>query len=70
MSPLPVPMAKKRIRRGAVSAEVFTEEDAASYVKKVRLEGLMKNIFFLILAKLSCLYGGHLEFLRGMYLQS
>lgn len=34
----PTPLAaptKKRSRRGAVSAEVYTEEDAASYVKKV-----------------------------------
>ncbi|KAH9282232.1 cAMP-dependent protein kinase regulatory subunit [Echinococcus granulosus] len=27
--------AKRRVRRGAVSGEVYTEEDAASYVKKV-----------------------------------
>ena len=37
--PSPAPPAtatvKKRTRRGAVSAEVYTEEDAASYVKKV-----------------------------------
>jgi hypothetical protein len=26
---------QKRIRRGAVSAEVYKEEDAAQYVKKV-----------------------------------
>lgn len=31
----PQPAPKKRTRRGAVSAEVYTEEDAASYVKKV-----------------------------------
>ena len=37
VSPIPPqPAAKKRSRRGAVSAEVYTEEDAASYVKKVR----------------------------------
>ena len=30
----PTPAQRPR-RRGAVSAEVFTEEDAASYVKKV-----------------------------------
>lgn len=37
VSPIPPQSApKKRIRRGAVSAEVYTEEDAASYVKKVR----------------------------------
>lgn len=36
ISPIPPLQApKKRIRRGAVSAEVYTEEDAASYVKKV-----------------------------------
>ena len=35
VSPLPVAIPKK-VRRGAVSAEVYTEEDAASYVKKVR----------------------------------
>lgn len=36
LSPMPPqPMPKKRSRRGAVSAEVYTEEDAASYVKKV-----------------------------------
>ncbi|ESO10754.1 hypothetical protein HELRODRAFT_72321 [Helobdella robusta] len=35
-SPTPQAAApKKRSRRGAVSAEVYTEEDAASYVKKV-----------------------------------
>jgi len=33
----PHPVPKRRSRRGAVSAEVYTEEDAASYVKKVRL---------------------------------
>ena len=31
----PLPQPKKRSRRGAVSAEVYTEEDAQSYVKKV-----------------------------------
>jgi cAMP-dependent protein kinase regulator len=36
VSPIPPQSApKRRIRRGAVSAEVYTEEDAASYVKKV-----------------------------------
>ena len=29
--------ANRRVRRGAVSGEVYTEEDAASYVKKVSL---------------------------------
>ena len=31
----PSSATKQRSRRGAVSAEVYTEEDAASYVKKV-----------------------------------
>ena len=30
------PVVKGRRRRGAISAEVYTEEDAASYVRKVR----------------------------------
>ena len=30
------PAMTKRVRRGAVSAEVYREEDAAQYVKKVR----------------------------------
>ncbi|XP_036095861.1 cAMP-dependent protein kinase type I-beta regulatory subunit isoform X3 [Molossus molossus] len=32
---LPNPVVKARSRRGGVSAEVYTEEDAASYVRKV-----------------------------------
>ncbi|VDD74398.1 unnamed protein product [Mesocestoides corti] len=34
MVPNPI-SAKRRVRRGAVSGEVYTEEDAASYIKKV-----------------------------------
>lgn len=32
---LPNPVVKARRRRGGVSAEVYTEEDAVSYVRKV-----------------------------------
>lgn len=32
---LPNPVVKARSRRGGVSAEVYTEEDAVSYVRKV-----------------------------------
>ncbi|PNJ50935.1 PRKAR1A isoform 6 [Pongo abelii] len=32
--PPPNPVVKGRRRRGAISAEVYTEEDAASYVRK------------------------------------
>lgn len=32
----PVPSVAQRNRRGAVSAETYSEEDAATYVKKVR----------------------------------
>lgn len=32
-------MVKGRRRRGAISAEVYTEEDAASYVRKVPARG-------------------------------
>lgn len=35
--PPPNPVVKGRRRRGAISAEVYTEEDAASYVRKVAL---------------------------------
>lgn len=36
----PHPAMTKRARRGAVSAEVYKEEDAAQYVKKVGLRSL------------------------------
>jgi len=42
----PQPVPKRRSRRGAVSAEVYTEEDAASYVKKVVLYSLSSNLDF------------------------
>lgn len=32
------PVVKGRRRRGAFSAEVYTEEDAASYVRKVKTQ--------------------------------
>lgn len=35
LSPLPAPAGQPR-RRGAISAEPVTEEDATSYVKKVK----------------------------------
>lgn len=35
ISPPMNPVVKGRRRRGAISAEVYTEEDAASYVRKV-----------------------------------
>lgn len=35
--PPPNPVVKARRRRGGVSAEVYTEEDAVSYVRKVCL---------------------------------
>lgn len=35
--PPPNPVVKARRRRGGVSAEVYTEEDAVSYVRKVSL---------------------------------
>lgn len=53
----PQPVPKRRSRRGAVSAEVYTEEDAASYVKKVvpkdyktmaaLSKAIAKNVLFL-----------------------
>lgn len=44
------PVVKGRRRRGAISAEVYTEEDAASYVRKVlhpALPKLISAIYFL-----------------------
>ena len=41
------PVVKGRRRRGAISAEVYTEEDAASYVRKV--------LYLLNVAK-NCIY--------------
>lgn len=35
--------ATRRVRRGAVSGEVYTEEDAASYVKKVVITSVISN---------------------------
>jgi len=36
VSPPMNPVVRERARRGAISAEVYTEEDAAAYVRKVR----------------------------------
>lgn len=38
--PPPNPVVKARRRRGGVSAEVYTEEDAVSYVRKVTWDHL------------------------------
>ncbi len=35
---------QRRVRRGAVSGEVYTEEDAASYIKKVILSSLILTL--------------------------
>lgn len=37
LSPLPVPGGQLPRRRGGISAEPVTEEDATSYVKKVNI---------------------------------
>lgn len=39
--PPPNPVVKARRRRGGVSAEVYTEEDAVSYVRKVMYYSLV-----------------------------
>lgn len=41
--PPPNPVVKARRRRGGVSAEVYTEEDAVSYVRKVSVGGWMRT---------------------------
>lgn len=48
VSPPMNPVVRGRSRRGAISAEVYTEEDAASYVRKVRK--LSEHIFRYILS--------------------
>lgn len=40
VSPPMNPVVRGRSRRGAISAEVYTEEDAASYVRKVGSDNL------------------------------
>lgn len=47
----PQPVPKRRPRRNAVSAEVYTEEDAASYVKKVwSFNSLLHNdVYFTVI---------------------
>lgn len=42
--PPPNPVVKARRRRGGVSAEVYTEEDAVSYVRKVSLGCISKHL--------------------------
>ncbi len=46
VSPPMNPVVKGRRRRGAISAEVYTEEDAASYVRKVTFYLLLYISFF------------------------
>lgn len=47
VSPPMNPVVKGRRRRGAISAEVYTEEDAASYVRKVTSFLLFpRNLYF------------------------
>lgn len=47
VSPPMNPVVKGRRRRGAISAEVYTEEDAASYVRKVtRFLLFPRNLYF------------------------
>ncbi|XP_050961603.1 protein kinase, cAMP-dependent, regulatory, type I, alpha (tissue specific extinguisher 1) a isoform X1 [Labeo rohita] len=46
VSPPMNPVVKGRRRRGAISAEVYTEEDAASYVRKVTTLFPPRNVYF------------------------
>lgn len=45
LSPVPAPVPGARSRRGGVSAETYSEEDAASYVKKVSSPNSKKKSF-------------------------
>lgn len=53
VSPPMNPVVKGRRRRGAISAEVYTEEDAASYVRKVTLANFIGKGFLTCLLLLS-----------------
>lgn len=44
LSPLPLPGGQPPRRRGAISAEPVTEEDATSYVKKVTNQHKIYNL--------------------------
>ena len=44
-SPLPSNIVQPVRRRGAISAEPINEEDAATYVKKVKISGDIDIIF-------------------------
>jgi len=63
VSPTPPQLVpKRRSRRGAVSAEVYTEEDAASYVKKVVLRSLTSKLgLSTVVTVLSCVKKLHLK---------
>lgn len=56
VSPPMNPVVRGRSRRGAISAEVYTEEDAASYVRKVS-DSL--SVFVLILSLKSVIDQGN-----------
>lgn len=45
VSPPINPVVRGRSRRGAISAEVYTEEDAASYVRKVTTAALISLLY-------------------------
>lgn len=53
--PPPNPVVKARRRRGGVSAEVYTEEDAVSYVRKVSL-GRCKDTYWHIRLVHDCMH--------------
>lgn len=67
--PPPNPVVKARRRRGGVSAEVYTEEDAVSYVRKVSGRRRLFNKSFicvdvfhqLVETRSSCAYAGELK---------
>ncbi len=57
VSPPMNPVVRGRSRRGAISAEVYTEEDAASYVRKVSVDKFFIHTpSYLKLHESMCLY--------------
>ena len=70
-SPLPSNIVQPVRRRGAISAEPINEEDAATYIKKVKERGMVLQAKGKIITSAIC-YSGHSEGLQndGLSVQS
>lgn len=67
--PPPNPVVKARRRRGGVSAEVYTEEDAVSYVRKVRFSYMQLSLWVNVIWELLASYHTESNFIvKFLYL--